>query len=868
MKAEYCTYPPQFAADVETAEQRDGARSAFVIGSLAVGRFLLLRETEQKVLRLLDGERSPGAVCAEFERRHGGALSLPTLTRFLSKLGEAGILAGERTHRPPPPDQQPGTQFYWRFKLFNPDRLFRRMVSYLRWVWTPGFVFCSVALMLTALLLALINGAEVTGYSLYVVREHFLMILLASELIALSHEFAHGLTCKAFGGRVPEVGVLQIYYVLPALYCNVSGIHLIPQRNRRLWVILAGIYWQVLVGTAALHLWYLLAPYTLLSDLAFCFFLAGVVDVIFNANPLIKLDGYYFLSQWLRLPNLMDRSRAYWRGRLKRILFGEANEAAAQWSKRERMIYAVFGLLSFIYTVGLRIIIVFYVGSYLADWFHFTGLLLAALLALFYARQPLKQLSTAAISMTGRISGSLFQKRRGETMASDKQEPSAESVGTQRKLWRRRLAPLTVGLVIMLILCLPWNASVGNYGTLVAIPGEEAIIRAPESATLIALQAQPGQQIAAGSIVGRMGDLGLEEQIIQVQSELARVNTDCGRLLGELHTSEEMAQRTDLQLRQRQREHDEINDELRLIRARQGTETTILAANLYPASTRPAAFSSPDTQPARSAYPAAIAVLQADVDLRLAQLEEARAKLERTRKLFAEGILPRSELEAAETRVATLAIEQTGMRERLEAALTVHRRQYTSTTTDMELAHSDLKAATLQINRLGGELQAMRNLAATLESRRDLLLRKRAQFELVTSHAGMVFGEDLPRSVGQFFQKGSEICRVADTHRLLLRVQVPEREIGDVNLGYRVRLRTRSFPDRTFQGAVSKIGGESERDQNNQATYRVELMIENSDGLLRPGMTAYARIEFGRQRVGRILIHNMNQALRPELWLF
>ncbi len=217
-----------------------------------MGRFLLLRETEEKVRRLLDGARTPAAVCAEFERQHAGALSLPTLVRFLAKLDEAGILAGEHAHRPPPPDQQPGTQFYWRFKLFNPDRLFTRMVGYLRWVWTPGFVFFSVALTLTALLLGLTNGAEVTSYSLYVVREHFLMILIASELIALSHEFAHGLTCKAFGGRVPEVGVLQIYYVLPALYCNVSGIHLIQQRNRRLWVILAGIYWQVLVGTRLL----------------------------------------------------------------------------------------------------------------------------------------------------------------------------------------------------------------------------------------------------------------------------------------------------------------------------------------------------------------------------------------------------------------------------------------------------------------------------------------------------------------------------------------------------------------------------------------------------------------------------------------
>ena len=183
----------------------------------------------------------------------------------------------------------------------------------------------------------------------------------------------------------------MIYYLLPALYCNVSGAYLIPKRNRRLWVIAAGVYWQVLLGVVALLVWFTVEPHTLISDLAIFFFIGSIVDVVFNANPLIKLDGYYFLSQLLRLPNLMDRSRTYWRGLLKRILFGESDEAARQWNKRERAIYVAFGLTSFVYTVVLRTVIVFYVGSYLADQLHTTGLLLAGGLGVFYMRQPLGQ---------------------------------------------------------------------------------------------------------------------------------------------------------------------------------------------------------------------------------------------------------------------------------------------------------------------------------------------------------------------------------------------------------------------------------------------------------------------------------------------
>jgi multidrug efflux pump subunit AcrA (membrane-fusion protein) len=429
--------------------------------------------------------------------------------------------------------------------------------------------------------------------------------------------------------------------------------------------------------------------------------------------------------------------------------------------------------------------------------------------------------------------------------------------------------PLAIFLLIGAVLLMPWSASVGNYGTLIAIPGQEAIIRAPESATLIALHAQPGRQVASGAVLGQMGDLELEEQIVQVQSELVQANAAYERLLGELRTREQAAGRAALQLSQRQHEFNEVNAEQQQINARRLAEagrdsTKFLLASTVPMA--PPAMTDKADQ-ATTPYPAAIAVLQSDVELRRAQLAEANTDLGRTRKLFAEGLMPRSELDAIEMRASTLAIELAAARERLEAALLEHRRKHTSTATEMSLAHSDLGAERLQVEKLSSELSAMRTLVSTLEERRDLLQRKRAQLELVTPQAGTVFGEELPRLVGHYFQKGAEICRVADTHQLLLRIQVPEREIGDVRVGHSVRLKALSHPGRIFRGVVSKIGGESELDEHNQATYRVELTIESSDGLLRPGMTAFARIDFGRQMIWRILLHKIKQALRPELWM-
>ena len=185
----------------------------------------------------------------------------------------------------------------------------------------------------------------------------------------------------------------------------------------------------------------------------------------------------------------------------------------------------------------------------------------------------------------------------------------------------------------------------------------------------------------------------------------------------------------------------------------------------------------------------------------------------------------------------------------------------------MRLAQSDVGAERLQAVKLNDELRAASALIFTLTDRRDLLRRRLAQLELVTPRAGAVFGEELPRLVGQYFPKGAEICRVADTRQLLARIQASEREVGDVRVGHPVRLKVGAYPDHIFRGRVAKIGGESETDQNNQVIYRVELVIENTDDLLRPGMTAFARIDFGRRMIGRILLHKLRQALRPELWM-
>ncbi len=851
--ADYCVYPPQPADDLEMAEQPDGERLVWVVGAASVGRYLLLGETERKVLMLVDGQRTPSQICETFLNQYSGKLGLPTLTKFLTKLENYGLLAGKRGKFQEGADSPQSQKAYKPIKLFNPDRLFTFLLPKFRWIWTTGFFIFSMAFILGMLLLALMHIEQVTAYGAPLMRDHYLAIFIAAYLIGVTHEFAHGMTCKAFGGRATEVGILIVYYFLFALYCNVSGIHLIPTRGRRLWVIAAGIYWQLIVGAVLFGVWFVLVPHTLLADVIFICMLGSVLDVFLNANPLIKLDGYYFLSQWLRLPNLMDRSRAYWRGLWRRLLTGQREEKP--YSRRERTIYIVYGALSAVYSVGLMAVIIFYVGDWLMNTFYLLGLLLTVGVVLIFVRKPLLKF----------FSSSRNGKQADSSGTKEAESPSRDTF-LSRILPRRQLIPLALAAIVVVVLVTPWRASVGSYGQLIALPDRETIIRAPEASTLVQLSVKPGDQLAAGAIIGRLGNLDVEDQIAEVQTNVARVQADYDRLLGELRVRGESALRADVALQQRQRDFAEIDAEQRQIRSRQQTQPSDSGKQAN--SPRIVTISnkvSNDEQP--SNFPAALAALQAEADAQRALSDEAVKQRDRFRQLHAQGLVPRSELDAQEARAATLAGTLDAARQRLNAALVQHRRTYMATATDVRLAETDAGTERLTLEKLSGELRGLRELLASLESRRDLLQRKRGQFDLTTQRAGVVFGEELPRLTGQFFQKGAEICRVADTRQLLVRIQVPEREIGDVRVGHPVRLKARAFPDQTFNGTVTKIGGESESDQSGQTIYRVELTVENGEGMLRPGMTAFARIDFDRQMIGRILLHKIKQALRPELWM-
>ena len=104
------------------------------------------------------------------------------------------------------------------------------------------------------------------------------------------HEFAHGLTCKHFGGEVHEVGFLMLFFI-PCFYCNVSDAWLFREKSRRLWVTLAGGYFDLLAWATAAFVWRLTAQDSMINYLAWVILSVLGVRNLFNFNPLLKLTA-------------------------------------------------------------------------------------------------------------------------------------------------------------------------------------------------------------------------------------------------------------------------------------------------------------------------------------------------------------------------------------------------------------------------------------------------------------------------------------------------------------------------------------------------------------------------------------------------
>jgi len=262
--------------------------------------------------------------------------------------------------------------FSFQLPLLNPDRhleLSKRFAwpAFQNWFLILWLFFACTAGYMVAVRWTDFSNATASLLAL----KSLPLVLLILCCLKFWHELGHAYACKVFGGTVPEIGLLFILGT-PCAYVDASSAWGFRDRWQRIAVNLAGMYFESFIAISAVFVWSFTQPGLVNSIAHYTIVLSTVVTILFNANPLLKFDGYYVLCDYLAIPNLKQLSTASMYNCLKRIFLGiEASRIGMTWWSDRLLI--LFGAASELY----RVIIMLSIFAFLSLQIPTVGLLLA-----------------------------------------------------------------------------------------------------------------------------------------------------------------------------------------------------------------------------------------------------------------------------------------------------------------------------------------------------------------------------------------------------------------------------------------------------------------------------------------------------------
>ena len=215
---------------------------------------------------------------------------------------------------------------------------------------------------------------------------------------------------------------------------------------------------------------------------------------------------------------------------------------------------------------------------------------------------------------------------------------------------------------------------------------------------------------------------------------------------------------------------------------------------------------------------ATIVRLEADVERARVSLDDARLKLDRARALFAEGLIPRADLETAETTERS--------------------------------ADASVKAAQAQVTQARAALNQNRvNLGHTV---------------ITAPVDGIVISRnvDVGQTVAASMSAPTLFVIAKDLTRMQVEASIDEADIGRIQPGQAVTFRVDAYPRESFTGSVVQVRLEPQVVQN-VVSYVTVIDVPNPNGKLKPGMTANVEIEIARAD-DVLIVPNAATRFQPE----
>jgi len=156
---------------------------------------------------------------------------------------------------------------------------------------------------------------------------------------------------------------------------------------------------------------------------------------------------------------------------------------------------------------------------------------------------------------------------------------------------------------------------------------------------------------------------------------------------------------------------------------------------------------------------------------------------------------------------------------------------------------------------------------ARLTESEDLILDRHEALEVRSPLEGRVLNPHVSEVEHRFVREGEMLMQIGRTDSLRVRLEIPERNMADVELGSRVKFKPASRPGEVVRGRVVVIDLAGEAAVDEEAFYGVEIVMDNSALGLVPGQRGKVRL-YGKSRsLWGQLIRSAIQTLRLDFFI-
>lgn len=405
------TRPPCLDPDLIVREDTVDGEAVVGLFQRRQGNFFRLSPIQWQLATLFDGERSYDEIAALFQEQTGALLPVEDARMFAKNMDEQNFwyqspqernialnekLTAQRNRRAN--RKSTFNVAHISFNGWDPDRYLTLLDKAIGAIVYSNWSILAAVLLFAFEAVIFISKWHVIGpdIPLYYNFSHksfmeLVQFWLLFLVIGFFHETAHGLTCKHYGGEVHKMGLMLIY-LAPAFFVDVTETWVSATKIQRLATIIAGIWIEMIFCGIGMIVWTNTQPGQWIHDFSYeVILITGLAVIVVNLNPLIKLDGYYFLTEFIGVPDLKERSTSFLSGWFQTRILGLTADVPAV-SRSRVPFFALYAFVSAAYSYMLLFFVVRFAYNITFNWLAEFALIPATALALTVFKSRLRSL--------------------------------------------------------------------------------------------------------------------------------------------------------------------------------------------------------------------------------------------------------------------------------------------------------------------------------------------------------------------------------------------------------------------------------------------------------------------------------------------